>query len=71
MEQLLDYLPAVFTWSNFLVLACGSLGGLLFGAMPGLSPTMAVALLVVRSRFLGGLCHENHEYRSSEVRINL
>lgn len=46
MEQLLDYLPAVFTWSNFLVLACGSLGGLLFGAMPGLSPTMAVALLV-------------------------
>ena len=46
MEQLLAYLPDVLTWSNFLVLVCGSLGGLFFGAMPGLSPTMAVALLV-------------------------
>ena len=46
MEQLLEYLPNVLTWSNFLVLVCGSVGGLFFGAMPGLSPTMAVALLV-------------------------
>lgn len=46
MEQLIEYLPNVLTWSNFLVLVCGSVGGLFFGAMPGLSPTMAVALLV-------------------------
>lgn len=46
MEQLLTYLPDVLTWSNLLVLVCGSIGGLFFGAMPGLSPTMAVALLV-------------------------
>lgn len=46
MDQLIEYLPAVFTWANLLVLVCGSIGGLFFGAMPGLSPTMAVALLV-------------------------
>ena len=38
MEQLLTYLPDVLTWSNLLVLVCGSIGGLFFGAMPGLSP---------------------------------
>ena len=37
MEQLLTYLPDVLTWSNLLVLVCGSIGGLFFGAMPGLS----------------------------------
>lgn len=31
---------------NLLVLVASSLGGLFFGAMPGLSPTMAVALMV-------------------------
>lgn len=46
MEQLFSYIPAVFTWFNFLVLVAGSIGGIIFGAMPGLSPTMAVALLV-------------------------
>ncbi len=46
MDQFLEYLPAVFTWSNLLILFLGSVGGLFFGAMPGLSPTMAVALLV-------------------------
>lgn len=46
MDQLLEYLPQVFSWTNLLVLTGGTVGGLLFGAMPGLSPTMAVALLV-------------------------
>ena len=41
-----DCLPQVFTWMNLLVLLTASMGGLFFGAMPGLSPTMAVALLV-------------------------
>ncbi len=44
--EVFDYLPLVLTWSNLLVLIVGSVGGLFFGAMPGLSPTMAVALLV-------------------------
>lgn len=52
MDQLLEYLPVVFTWTNFLVLVCGSIGGMFFGAMPGLSPTMAVALLVPFSFYM-------------------
>lgn len=46
MEQFFTYLPSVFTPGNLAVLILGSAGGLFFGAMPGLSPTMAVALLV-------------------------
>lgn len=46
MEQFIQYFPAALSWSNLAVLICGSIGGLFFGAMPGLSPTMAVALLV-------------------------
>lgn len=44
--EIFDCLPQVFTWLNLLVLLTASIGGLFFGAMPGLSPTMAVALLV-------------------------
>lgn len=46
MEQFLLHLPLVFDWMNLLALLAGTAGGLFFGAMPGLSPTMAVALLV-------------------------
>ena len=46
MEQFFAYFPAALSWSNLAVLVAGSAGGLFFGAMPGLSPTMAVALLV-------------------------
>ena len=46
MEQFLLHLPLVFDWMNLLALLAGTVGGLFFGAMPGLSPTMAVALLV-------------------------
>lgn len=46
MEQFFAYFPAALSWNNLAVLAAGSAGGLFFGAMPGLSPTMAVALLV-------------------------
>ena len=46
VEQFLTYLPSAFSWGNLAVLILGSAGGLFFGAMPGLSPTMAVALLV-------------------------
>lgn len=46
MEQLIHYFPEALSWTNLLFLVLGSVGGLFFGAMPGLSPTMAVALLV-------------------------
>lgn len=46
MSEFLQYLPNAFSWSNMLVLILSSIGGLFFGAMPGLSPTMAVALMV-------------------------
>lgn len=44
--EIFQYLPDVFSWVNLLVLIASSIGGLFFGAMPGLSPTMAVALMV-------------------------
>lgn len=46
MNEFLQYLPDALSWSNLLILLVSSLGGLFFGAMPGLSPTMAVALMV-------------------------
>jgi putative tricarboxylic transport membrane protein len=40
------YLPEIFAPWNLLVLVLGTAGGLILGAAPGLSPTMAVALLI-------------------------
>lgn len=44
--EFLDYFSNVFTFGNILILVLGTIGGLLMGAAPGLSPTMAVALLI-------------------------
>jgi len=44
--EFLDYFLNVFTFGNILILVLGTIGGLLMGAAPGLSPTMAVALLI-------------------------
>lgn len=44
--EFIEYLPQVFTGWNLLVLLLGTVGGLVLGATPGLSPTMAVALLI-------------------------
>lgn len=46
MMEMLSHFGNIFTFSNLMVLLVGSFGGIFFGAMPGLSPTMAVALLV-------------------------
>jgi putative tricarboxylic transport membrane protein len=40
------YLPDALGGWNLLVLCLGTIGGLVLGATPGLSPTMAVALLI-------------------------
>ncbi len=40
------YMGDVFTPINFVLLLIGTIGGLILGATPGLSPTMAVALLI-------------------------
>ncbi len=42
----IQYMPEVFSGLNLLVLLAGTVGGLILGATPGLSPTMAVALLI-------------------------
>ncbi|MEX3015492.1 tripartite tricarboxylate transporter permease [Gymnodinialimonas sp. 202GB13-11] len=42
----LFYMGDVFTPVNFALLLIGTVGGLILGATPGLSPTMAVALLI-------------------------
>ena len=44
--EFLNYFSNVFTFGNILILVLGTIGGLLLGAAPGLSPTMAVALLI-------------------------
>lgn len=40
------YLPDALSAWNLLILCLGTVGGLVLGATPGLSPTMAVALLI-------------------------
>ena len=44
--EFLFYFGDVFTPVNFALLLVGTIGGLILGATPGLSPTMAVALLI-------------------------
>jgi putative tricarboxylic transport membrane protein len=46
MEHLLVALHLVFTWKIFLVIICSCFFGLFCGAMPGISATVAVALMV-------------------------
>ncbi|MDM5147004.1 tripartite tricarboxylate transporter permease [Candidatus Persebacteraceae bacterium Df01] len=46
MPEFLNYLGNVFAPFNFSILLLGTAGGLILGALPGLSPTMAVALLI-------------------------
>ena len=44
--EFLSYFGEVFTPISMLLLIGGTIGGLILGATPGLSPTMAVALLI-------------------------
>ncbi len=44
--EFLFYFDEVFQPISFLLLLVGTIGGLILGATPGLSPTMAVALLI-------------------------
>ena len=44
--EFIYYFGDVFTPINFSLLLLGTIGGLILGATPGLSPTMAVALLI-------------------------
>lgn len=44
--EIFDYIGAIFSISNLTVLILATAGGLILGALPGLSPTMAVALLI-------------------------
>jgi putative tricarboxylic transport membrane protein len=44
--EFINYFGAVFEPTAMLLLVGGTIGGLILGATPGLSPTMAVALLI-------------------------
>ena len=44
--EFVGYFGDVFIPFNFMLLLIGTIGGLILGATPGLSPTMAVALLI-------------------------
>ncbi len=46
MIEFFRYLPEALSLVNLVTLVFGVIGGLILGATPGLSPTMAVALLV-------------------------
>jgi putative tricarboxylic transport membrane protein len=43
---ILHNLPAIFSFYHLTILALGTMGGLILGALPGISPTLSVALLV-------------------------
>ncbi|MGB9866874.1 MAG: tripartite tricarboxylate transporter permease [Bacillota bacterium] len=45
-DQLIMALEAVFRPSNFLIMVLGSVIGIVFGAVPGLTATLAIALLI-------------------------
>jgi putative tricarboxylic transport membrane protein len=42
----IDNLGNIFTLYNLAILVLGVIGGIILGALPGVSPTLAVALLV-------------------------
>jgi putative tricarboxylic transport membrane protein len=44
--EFIQYFPEVLAPGRLAILALGTLGGLVLGATPGLSPTLAVALLI-------------------------
>ena len=44
--ELLDALPTVFGWANFVALVIGVVSGIIVGALPGLSATMAISVLI-------------------------
>jgi putative tricarboxylic transport membrane protein len=46
MLDFIAYIPEVFMARNFTIFFLGTVGGLILGATPGLSPTMAAALLI-------------------------
>lgn len=46
LQTMLSVLPDIFSPINLLVLVAGVLGGIIVGALPGLTPTMGVAILV-------------------------
>lgn len=45
-ENLMQALSLAATWSNLLIMFCGMLGGVIIGALPGLTGTMAVTLIL-------------------------
>lgn len=45
-SDLLHSLPAVLTFANFLAVVIGVISGIVVGALPGLSATMAISVLV-------------------------
>ena len=44
--EFLDYFSNVFTVYHIALLVGGTFAGIILGALPGLSPTMSVALLI-------------------------
>jgi len=45
-DPLLQALPVAFAWSSILAMVIGTLAGILVGALPGLSATMGIAVLI-------------------------
>jgi len=45
-DGLIHALPGVFAWQNVLAMMVGVVGGIVIGALPGLSATMGIAVLI-------------------------
>lgn len=46
MEYILTALPYVFQWQNILAMIIGTILGIIVGALPGLTVTMAIAIMI-------------------------
>lgn len=46
LTGIINNLPNIFSFYNIIILLLGVMGGLILGALPGVSPTLSVALLV-------------------------
>ncbi|MEG1391106.1 MAG: tripartite tricarboxylate transporter permease, partial [Angelakisella sp.] len=53
--MILDVLLSLFTWQNFLFLNIGIGAGIIVGALPGLTGTMCIALLLPMTYGLNSL----------------
>ena len=60
MDVLVSALEILMRWDVILALLVGSVGGVVIGAIPGVGPAVAIAILLPANIFHGSDCGFNH-----------